>query len=108
MSNRPNSHNRGRTGESGIRRNSQSIAIMKYFKWLSAILVICVGIGTARAAEYDGPGVTADVYMGYQGTLHPMMRLYIGSRGARLRQKPLGGMSWRCLGDPGESDRRSR
>ena len=57
---------------------------MKHFRWLGAILAICVGVVPAQAAEYDGPGVTADVYMGYQGTLHPMMRLYIGSRGARL------------------------
>ncbi len=40
--------------------------------------------GGAYAGGYQGPGLTADIYMGYQGTLQPMMRVYVGSNGSRL------------------------
>jgi len=57
---------------------------MQYIKWLSAVIMLCTISGSVHAAGYEGPGVTADVYIGYQGTLHPMVRIYLGSRGARM------------------------
>ncbi|MDH3228412.1 MAG: hypothetical protein OEN55_01345 [Alphaproteobacteria bacterium] len=57
---------------------------MRHIKWLSAVVAICGMAGGAHAAGYDGPGLTADIYMGYQGPLHPMMRIYLGSKGGRL------------------------
>jgi hypothetical protein len=66
------------------RDNCQNVHIMRFISWLSAVLVVCAIAGGARAAGYEGPGLTADLYIGYQGTLHPMMRVYLGSIGSRL------------------------
>lgn len=57
---------------------------MQYIKWLSAVVTVCAIAGGARAAGYEGPGLTADIYMGYQGTLHPMVRVYLGAKGSRV------------------------
>ena len=57
---------------------------MRFIIWLSAVLAICGMAGGAQAAEYDGRGLTADLFVGYQGSLQPMMRLYLGSKGSRL------------------------
>ncbi len=57
---------------------------MRYIERLSVIFAVCAIAGGAHAAGYEGPGLTADIYMGYQGTLHPMMRVYLGSSGSRL------------------------
>lgn len=57
---------------------------MRHIKWLGAVFAVCAIAGGAHAAGYEGPGLTADIYMGYQGTLHPMMRVYLGAAGSRL------------------------
>jgi hypothetical protein len=56
-------------------------------KLISRVIVaIAIGsmTGLAQAAGYQGPGLTADVYMGFQGTPQPVMRIYLGAPGSRL------------------------
>ncbi len=57
---------------------------MLQFKRLIATLAFCLGLGTAHAADYEGPGLTADVFVVFQGTEQPMMRVYLGTKGSRL------------------------
>ena len=57
---------------------------MRHIKSLSAVITVCAIAGGAHAAGYEGPGLTADIYMGYEDTLQPMMRVYVGSKGARM------------------------
>ena len=64
---------------SGARQLRRQFPVMMLFRRLIAILVLCLGPGAVHAAVYDGPGLTADIYIGFHGTLQPMMRVYLGT-----------------------------
>lgn len=57
---------------------------MNSFGRLIVAIAICGMAGPSQAAGYEGPGLTADVYMGFQSTPQPAMRIYLGATGSRL------------------------
>ncbi|UCH73340.1 MAG: hypothetical protein JSU82_13440 [Rhodospirillales bacterium] len=67
-----------------LRRVHKAIFRSDGLHQLLAAGAFCGMIGAAEAADYKGPGLTADVYMGFQGSSQPVMRMYLGTSGARL------------------------
>ncbi len=57
---------------------------MTHIQRLIVVAAACGMAAAAHAAGYEGPGLTADIYIGYERPLQPMMRIYVGAKGSRL------------------------